>query len=581
MLNHHSKLKVFSRTIASAFIITILGILLASEPASAESRLVVPTNGTVTQYFLGTFSTELKGSYYDQNDQLASTKHKLHSGVDISNGNTDCTLQQSPVRAAAAGKVIVANYISGFGYSVIISHGRSVSNNDKYVFSLYGHMGTPDTKKKGVPVQGTSCLAVAVNDDVTAGQIIGYQGSSGKSTGVHLHWTIRANPTQNDWNTALWASPDFYTCKRLTEGDSSLDSSLSYGQNNCNPVWAITGSMSTARGKPGVGVLQNGKVLATGGTGSNGPIASSELYDPMAGRWAPTGNLNAARLGFDNIVVLNSGTALIAGGTDVTGYNDFDSSELYDPASGNWSYTGNLNTARRSPTVTLLADGRVLVAGGRHGPPDCCGFLNSAEIYDPTTGNWTYTGSLHVAREGHRAVRLQDGRVLIAGGEGPWLVFGNTTEIYDPASGNWSTTGSMSVGWAFATASLTVLNDGKVLRAGGFGGNNTYYASAELYDPATGQWTPTGSMSVARSGHTATVLPDGKVLVSGGNNATGELASSELYDPTTGQWSLNVNNMQVARSGHVTVTLPNLSLLAVGGGTQTGALASSELYISH
>lgn len=196
-----------------------------------DGKLIIPTTGSVTQLFLDTTFPDAHGSYYDQNDQLQKTHTEFHSGVDISSGPTDCTKSESPVYAAAAGTVIFADYDrQGFGWSVRISHG--LSSNGKYIFTLYGHMGTSDIKNK----PGASCLKVSQGQQVTAGQLIGYQGSSGKSTGVHLHWSVLANPSKDDWKGSIWASPDFYTCMALTQGDPSPVSSVSAGENICASV---------------------------------------------------------------------------------------------------------------------------------------------------------------------------------------------------------------------------------------------------------------------------------------------------------------------------------------------------------
>src|SRR5262249_3918737 len=152
-------------------------------------------------------------------------------------------------------------------------------------------------------------------------------------------------------------------------------------------------------------------------------------------------------------------------------------------------------------TATLLTDGRVLVAGGcgafDAGTVNCSSILASAELYNPTAGTWSATGSMNVARFFHTATRLLDGRVLVSSG-------GQQAALYDPTTGTWSRTGSTSVG-GFRQPAL--LMDGRVVATGG-GPNGT---SSELYDPTTGTWSPTGSMG--SPGGTATRLRDGRVLV--------------------------------------------------------------------
>jgi len=200
-------------------------------------------------------------------------------------------------------------------------------------------------------------------------------------------------------------------------------------------------------------------------------------------------------------------------------------------AGGTWSTTGSMTVGRQGHTATLLPDGRVLVAGGCLDNPCPQGVaFASAELYDPGTGSWSATGSMSVGRLFHTATPLMDGRVLVFGGSGG---FGGASsgelasaEIYDPKTGTWSPTGSTSVGSFGGLA--TRLLDGRVLVTGGGAGATR----AELYDPTTGTWSPTGSSSTFFN--TATLLPDGRVLVAGGGaNGT----SAELYDPTTGTWS--------------------------------------------
>jgi hypothetical protein len=180
-------------------------------------------------------------------------------------------------------------------------------------------------------------------------------------------------------------------------------------------------------------------------------------------------------------------------------------------------------------TATLLPEGRVLIAGGYD--PDLSnatgslGVFAAAEIYDPKTGSFSPTGSMTTARAGHTATLLADGRVLVAGGDSL-----ATAEIYDPKTGSFGPTGSMANARVGHTA--TLLADGRVLVTAGthdFWDEN--YASAELYDPTTGSFGPTGSITTLRDSHTATLLADGRVLVTGGHGVQAPLASAEIFVP--------------------------------------------------
>lgn len=188
--------------------------------------------------------------------------------------------------------------------------------------------------------------------------------------------------------------------------------------------------------------------------------------------------------------------------------------------------------ARSTHTATALAGGRVLLAGGY----DASLTTASADLYDPGTGTFAATGPMTAARGFFTATRLSDGRVLVAGGtpsswdqSGPELA---STELYDPKTGTFRATGSMRTPRDAHTA--TLLLDGRVLITGGDDRFRHPVASAELYDPKAGTFSPTGSMKAARSFHVATLLADGRVLVTGGSPvgmdaaASHNLASAEV-----------------------------------------------------
>jgi hypothetical protein len=210
-----------------------------------------------------------------------------------------------------------------------------------------------------------------------------------------------------------------------------------------------------------------------------------------------------------------------------------------------------------------LSNGNVLVAGGvnKQGV-----VLTSAEIYDAAAGAWNAAGDLSVPRAYHTANLLSDGTVLVIGGEVILEILPNrvryltydSAEIYDPATGIWTPTAKMPSPRGHHAS--TLLADGKVLVIGG-DNDHLNQNSAALYDPATGTWRSTGDSLVARWQPHATLLPNGEVLVAGGN---GGIQSSELYDPVTGQWRAT-GLMTSPRREHTLTVLPDGKVLAAGG----------------
>jgi hypothetical protein len=183
-------------------------------------------------------------------------------------------------------------------------------------------------------------------------------------------------------------------------------------------------------------LLPNGKGLAAGGFGTNGAVATAELYDPASGTWTPTGSLQRPR-GSHTATLLPNGKVLVAGGTDFFAASDPPvdpteaSAEIYDPATGIWTATGSMSLPRSVHTATLLPGGKVLVAGGISYFDSL--FPTTAEWYDPATGKWSPTLPLVSGRRDHFAALLPDGKVLVAGGFNNTDT-GPTTELFDPAS---------------------------------------------------------------------------------------------------------------------------------------------------
>ena len=331
--------------------------------------------------------------------------------------------------------------------------------------------------------------------------------------------------------------------------------------------------------------LVDGRVLVVG-SDPNVHSKIAHVYDPRSGRWATTGKMVTSRFG-QTATLLQDGRVLVAGGggevklAEPPAYGA--TAELYDPTTGKWTATGKMVKARFGQTATLLPNGKVLVAGGSAGDDATA---RSAELYDPGTGKWTATGKMTTARSVHTATLLPDGRVLVAGGQG----LGSTpeplatAELYDPSAGRWARTGSMAkAGYNHAAA---LLANGRVLVVDG--ANHDIRASVELYDPGTGKWTSTGRMTVVRGGPTATTLQDGRVLVAGGSDfeaavASGNeampLDSAELYDPASGRWTATAS-MSGPRNGHVAALLLDGRVFVTGDGVAAGPehYVAAEIY---
>jgi hypothetical protein len=309
------------------------------------------------------------------------------------------------------------------------------------------------------------------------------------------------------------------------------------------------------------------------------------LYQPEdAARptWTETKPLGVARM-WHTATPLADGRVLVVGGQKKgsfdTGDVCSDTAEIYDPVMTFWEPTGLPMSAKRTQHVSVrLADGRVLVSGG-YG----CGAplgVPTAEIYDPTADTWTLTGGAPASlRRRAAAVRLADDRVLLTGGDVSGSV--GTAEIYDPASDTWTPAAPMKVARHQHTA--TLLPDGRVLVVGGDPGAGDAFASAELFDAALGTWKDAPPMKDRRVAHTATALAGGLVLIAGGSakadtEAHAELASAELFDPAQGGF-IELPAMAEARALHAAAMLDDGAVLVMGGMDATAsALRSVELF---
>ena len=357
----------------------------------------------------------------------------------------------------------------------------------------------------------------------------------------------------------------------------ALASTLSFA------AWTATGSLHTARASHTATLLPTGLVLVAGGVSdTNAALASSELYNPTAGTWTTTGSLHVARLSAQSVLLPN-GMVLTMGGCVINDClsSTTKSAEIYNPASGTWSVTGSMRTARAEFIAVLLPSKKVLVAGGctSYSANGCLAVTTAAELYNPATGTWTSTGAMRAARMAMTGTVLATGKALIAGGQTAASDALGSSELYNPATGTFSLTGRLITPRSGHTA--TLLTSGLVLMAGGENVNGVSISKAELYNPAAGMYAATGNMPSNRQEHRAVLLPTGSVLVVGGNNVnlttTTVLASCATYNPATGTWA-TASTMKNARADHTATMLNNGHVLAAGGDNASGELSSAELF---
>jgi trimeric autotransporter adhesin len=383
--------------------------------------------------------------------------------------------------------------------------------------------------------------------------------------------------------------------------------------------FTVLKGLNTSRFQHNSTLLNNGKIVIAGGVncataGSCTYLSSAELYDPTTGTSNSTGSLSTPRAA--PAVLLPNGKVLVAGGSTCDPFGNcfsLNSAEIYDPTAGTFSPAGNMQSARDGHTMTLLADGRVLIVGGEAcvpgqpsggGPTSrnngepliggghlidasftptassiTCNALTSAEIYDPTAGTFTLTSSLNTARYNAAATLLTNGKILVVGGSNERNPL-NSAELYDPAAGSFTTSAS-AMGTARSLPVATLLNSGLVLISGG----STCDAlscptnTVELYDPDGDEFQySSANMNAPRVEHTATLLTNGQVLLAGGINGCQGTSctsdgSTELYDPSTDSFSSS-QALLVHRSGHTATLLTNGSVI-LAGGISTGATQSS------
>jgi hypothetical protein len=377
--------------------------------------------------------------------------------------------------------------------------------------------------------------------------------------------------------------------------------------------WFALPAMSEPRARQTATLLGDGDVFVAGGYNGFGPgggwnttIGTDQLLDPASGKWLEAAPMLVKRSG-QTATLLSDGEVLLVGGSEVPeGKEGMKTAELYDPAGNTWTAAPVPAELLEAQSATPLSDGRVLLIGLFKGQP--FPGVAGAAIYDPASNSWRRVASPRRFLYGSAVTLLSDGKVIVMGGwhgeQAPTLpvktkytVFA-TVEEYDPATDTWSEAAPMNHARADQTA--TLMPDGEVLVTGGIfevwwgGGNDSLNSlrSTETYDPQTDRWSARASMLIPRAQDTATLMKDGRVLVVGGYDCgfggclgyggSGDCcgaSSAEVYDPASNTWEYT--GPVLTGNEHTATLLPEGGVLVTGGNvspTSNQELSSAEIY---
>lgn len=416
----------------------------------------------------------------------------------------------------------------------------------------------------------TSMGTARVNHTLTLlpdGKVLAVGGANLDTSTLHSSAEL-FNPSDNSWIATtgnMSTGRQSHTATLLTTGKVLIAGGL--GATNgterssaelydpANGTFSGTGSMSQARNSHKAVRLLDGRVLVVGGSANNSPLNSAEIYDPVLGTWSAAASLATAKGGFA-MVLMADGRVMVAGGFAGGEVKTF---QIYNPGTNSWTAEANMNDLRSNSTATLLSDGQILLAGGDNAFPTT---NKKTELYNPGTSSWSYTtGDLAIVRASHRAFLLPDGKVLVAAG------FSNsatsTAELYNPTTGTWSTTGSL-VGNR-TNEEQVMLADGRVLATGGFNISSfADLASAEIYEPAqlNNRCGLSAGPQVFHFGGTTLTVNISTL----GDIDCIKLTAAEITHPnatanmqTTGYWQIDaVNSGGNPASGYtLSLTLPN------------------------
>ena len=401
-------------------------------------------------------------------------------------------------------------------------------------------------------VVGGADFTLTVNGaNFVSGSVVNFAGTARSTTFVSATQLISAIPA------AAIASAGTASVTVTNPPPGGTSNAVNFTVNTASSeTFTPTGNMTTRRAWHSATLLPNGKVLIAGGSDGSQPLASADLYDPATSMFASTGNMTTIRGGHSATLLPNGKVLMLS-----------DTGELYDPSTG--IFTPTFSPPQRAP-ATLLANGKILLTGDDH-----------ADLYDPASGTSERTGPYvnPVPVLWLTVTLLLDGRVLLTGCKGQVCT---AAELFDPHTGTFSATGPPIHRWIEFVDTATLLTNGTVLLVESVL-EPWPEDVAEVYDPATGTFTVIGNTIAPAHEFSATVrLADGTVLVTGGDLPGGNgYAATELYLPPTRTFA-SAGNMTTPRYGHTATLLPDGTVLIAGGITVWGSppqvTAKAEVY---
>jgi hypothetical protein len=356
------------------------------------------------------------------------------------------------------------------------------------------------------------------------------------------------------------------SASKAVGGTQQYTATGTYNNNTTQDVTSTVSWHSSDTSKATIGTSGLATAVAAGApsiTATSGGLTSNAATLTVTGTRHSGGSINM------NFPHAEHASVRLANGKVLVISGDFNATcELYDPSTGLWTQTGSLTTQRTLAVAGLLPNGKVLIAGGVDSNSN---YTASTEIYDPATGTWSPGAPMPTFRIYATAATLSNGKFLVAGG----LVQGtvvNTAVLYDPTSNTWTAAAPMTT--SRYLHAMTALSGGRMLVTGGY--SNGVTNAAEIYNATANTWTATGAMTTARYYHTLTTLSDGRVLAAGGTG-NGATATAELFNPSTNTWTAT-GSLSIARYLQGAAALTDGTVMVFGGYVNSGLTNTTETF---